>query len=252
MEARYKILALIAFGIFVALTEVMAANGSEIKVFTARAGATVLDKIRPEFERTTGHKLNVIYDPVIGGSVRKIRGGEPFDVLILVPPVIDALIREGKVLAETRTNLMRSGMGVEVRMGAPKPDISSVEAFKRTLLNAKSIGYLKSFNRVEELLERLGLADAIKPKVTLPDSDVVSELVAKGELDLGIVVTTQILTTPGADLVGPLPPEIQYYVQFTAGVSANSKVPDAARELIKFLTGTTAIQVIISQGMEPG
>ena len=252
MKARDQILAIIAFGIFVAFAEVVAANGAEIKVFTARAGATVLDKIRPEFERTTGHKLNVIYDPVIGGSLRKIRAGESFDFLIFVPSTIDALIKEGKILAETRTNLFRSGMGVEVRTGAPKPDISSVEAFKRTLLNAKSIGYLKVFNRVEELLERLGLADAIKSKVTLPDSDIVSELVAKGELELGIVVTTQILTTPGAELVGPLPPEIQYYIQFTAGVSANSQAPDAARELIKFLTGTTAIQVIKSQGMEPG
>lgn len=252
MKVRCAILAMINVGMFVAFAEVMVANGAEIKVFTARAGATVLDKIGSEFERTTGHKLNVIYDPVIGASFRKISAGEPFDVLILSPPIIDGLIKDGKILAETRANLFRSGMGVEVRTGAPKPDISSVEAFKRALLNAKSMGYLKVVNRVEQLVERLGLADAIKSKVTMLDSDIVSELVAKGELELGIVVTTQILTTPGVELVGPLPPEIQYYIQFTAGVSANSKAPDGARELIKFLTGTTAIPAIKLQGMEPG
>jgi molybdate transport system substrate-binding protein len=250
MKTRCAILAMINVGMFVACAEIMATNAAEIKVFTARAGSTVLDKIGPEFERITGHTLNVIYDPVIGGSFRKISAGEPFDVLILPPLLIDRLIKDGKVVAETRTNLIRSGMGVEVRTGAAKPDVNSVEAFKRALLNAKSIGYLKIVNRVEELIERLGLADAIKAKVTMPDSDIVSELVAKGELELGIVLTTQILTTPGVELVGPLPPQIQYYIQFTAGVSANSKATDAARELIKFFTGPTAIPVIKSQGMD--
>jgi len=140
-----------------------------------------------------------------------------------------------------------------VRAGAPKPDISSVEAFKRALLEAKSIAYLRVGSGIylAGLLERLGIAEAIKSKVTRPESDIVSELVAKGKVELGMVVITQILTTPGVDLVGPLPPEIQSYVVFTSGVSANSKVPDAAKQLIKFLTGPTAIPVIRAQGMEP-
>jgi molybdate transport system substrate-binding protein len=98
---------------------------------------------------------------------------------------------------------------VGVRSGAPKPDITSVEAFKRALLNAKSIGYLPT-GAVQQLVDRLGIADAIKSKVTIPASDIVSELVAKGELELGVVVITQILTTPGVELVGPLPPEIRF------------------------------------------
>jgi molybdate transport system substrate-binding protein len=134
---------------------------------------------------------------------------------------------------------------------ATRPDISSVEAFKRALLNAKSIAYLR-VGGVPQLVERLGIAEAIKSKVTIPDTDIVSELVAKGEIELGIPVITQILTTPGVELVGPLPPEIQYYIQFVAGVSANSKAPDAARALIKFLIGPTALPVIKSQGMEQG
>ena len=162
------------------------------------------------------------------------------------------MIKNGKIASDTRTNLMKSGMGVEVRAGAPKPDISTVETFKRALLEAKSIGYLKTVNRVEQLVERLGLADSIKSKITVPDTDIVSDLVANGELELGIVVTTQIMTTSGVEFVGPLPPSIQYYIQFVAGISADSKAPDAARELLKFLNGPVAIPILKSQGLEPG
>ena len=142
-------------------------------------------------------------------------------------------------------------MGVEAQAGTPKPDISSVDAFKRALRDAKSIGYIK-VNRANELIDRLGMTDELKSKVRVPDADIVSELVAKGELELGIVVTTQILTTPGVELVGPLPSEIQYYFQFVGGVSAQSSAPAAARDLLKFFASPTAIPVIKSQGMEPG
>ena len=243
--------AAVGIACFVTFARITAATPAEVTVFTVRAGATVLEKIRPEFESATGHRLNVVYDPVLGSYARRINAGEPFDIYITAPPGIDGLIKDGKIVAETRTNLFHSGMGVEVRAGASKPDISSVEAFKRALLNARSIGYITP-NRVRELIDRLGLTDAVQAKVTAPNSDVVSELVAKGELELGIVVTTQILTTSGVELVGPLPPEIQYNFQFTAGVSANSQAPEAARGLIRFLTGPFAIPVIKSQGMEPG
>jgi molybdate transport system substrate-binding protein len=124
----------------------------------------------------------------------------------------------------------------------------------RALLDAKSIAYLRvgSGIYVASLLDRLGIAEAIKSKVTRPESDIASELVAKGEVELGMVVITQILTTPGVDLVGPLPPEMQSYVVFTAGVCASSKMSDAAMDLIKFLTGPIATPVIKAQGMEPG
>jgi molybdate transport system substrate-binding protein len=140
-----------------------------------------------------------------------------------------------------------------VRAGARKPDISSVDAFKHAVLNAKSIAYLRvgSGIYVHGLLERLGIADAVSSKITRPESDIVSQLVAKGQVELGIVVITQILTTPGVDLVGPLPPEIQSYVVFTGVVATNSSAPDAAMELMKFLTGPTAIPVVRALGMEP-
>ena len=236
------------------LAQPVIANAAEIKVWTARAIATVLAEVGPQFERTTGHKLTISTD-LSSAFVRRANAGEPFDIMITGAPPLDGLIKDGKIIVKTRTSIARSGIGVEVRAGAPKPDISSVEAFKRALLDAKSIAYLKDVGSgiyVARLLERLGIAEAIKSKVTRPESDIVSELVAKGEVELGLIVITQILTTPGVQLVGPLPPEIQSYVAFTAGISANSKVPETARDLIKFLTGPSATPVIKAQGMEPG
>lgn len=226
---------------------------AEIKIFSTRAIATVLDKVGTQFEATTGHRLNVTTDIAIR-MVRRIRDGEPFDFLVAAPEQMDALMREGKIIPQTRTDLTRSGIGVQVRAGAPKPDISSVDTFKRALLNAKSIAYLKEGQSgvyLAGILERLGIAEAIKSKVTRPETDIVSELVAKGDVELGMVVITQILTTPGVELVGPLPPEIQSYITFTGGVSTTSKHPDAAKELIRFLTGPSALPVIKAQGMEP-
>ena len=247
-----RIISITAVALTFILAQPVTADAAEIKVWTARAIATVLTEVGPQFERTTGHHLNV-YSGLPADFLRRANAGEPFDILITGSSPVDEWIKDGKIIAETRTDIVRSGIGVEVRAGARKPDISSVEAFKRALLDAKSIAYLRvgSGIYVAGLVERLGIAEVIKSKVTRPESDIVSELVAKGEVELGVVVITQILTTPGVELVGPLPPEIQSYVMFTAGVSANSRVPDAARQLIKFLTGPTAIPVIKAQGMEP-
>jgi molybdate transport system substrate-binding protein len=228
------------------------ANAAEIHVWTARAIATVLAEIGPQFERATGHSLTV-YSGLPVDFDKRLTSGDPLDVLISGSSPVDRWIKEGKLVAPTRTDIARSGIGVEVRAGARKPDISSVEAFKRALLDAKSIAYLRVGSGIylHGLLERLGIAEAVRSKVTRPESDIVSELVARGEVELGMVVITQIVTTPGVELVGPLPPEIQSYVAFAAGVSVNSKAPDAARQLIKFLTGPMAIPVIRAQGMEP-
>jgi molybdate transport system substrate-binding protein len=240
----------------VALTFIFAqpvfVNAAEIKVWTSRAIATVLTEIGPQFEQATGHKL-IISSDLPPAFVRRANAGEPFDILISGSSPIDEWIKAGKLIAETRTDIARSGIGVGVRAGARKPNIRSVAAFKRALLDAKSIAYLRvgSGIYVDGLLERLGIDEAIKSKITRPESDIVSELVAKGQVELGLVVITQILTTPGVELVGPLPQEIQFYIVFTAGVSAKSTAPDAARQLIKFLTGPRAIPVIRAQGMEP-
>src|SRR5207253_9187088 len=225
------------------------ARSAELKIFASRAIWTVLEEIGPEFEKSSGHKLNVITG-LSSEFVGRINAGETFDVIAVPPPVLDGLIKSGKVAADSKTNLARSAWGVAARAGAPKPDISSVEAFKRALLNAKSITYLP-VPGVPQIIERLGLKDAIASKVMIPNTDISSELVAKGEIELGIVAITQTFTTPGVELVGPLPPEIQMYTTFGGAVSAGSKSSDAARDLLMFLKSPTAIRVIKAQGMEP-
>jgi molybdate transport system substrate-binding protein len=229
-------------------------QSGELRIFATRSIATVLEKIGGEFELRTGRKLNVTTD-VAARMVRRINAGEPFDFLVAAPAHIDALINEGKIIAETRADLARSGIGVAVRAGVSKPDVSSVDAFKRALRRARSIAYLKEGQSgvyVAGVIERLGLAEAIRSKLTLPETDIVSELVSRGEVELGIVVITQILTTRGVTLAGPLPPEIQSYITFTGGISAHSKSVDAAKELMAFLKSPAATRVMRSQGMEPG
>ena len=256
MKARCVVLLAVSFGLVIGFAPLMATTAAEINVFTARLGATVLQEVGPQFERESGHRLNVseIYGPPF---IKRLHSGEPLnaDVVILRFDLIDSLIKEGRLLADTRTDLMRTGLGVEVRAGALKPDISSVDAFKRALLSAKSIAYLGNgveSSYLDGLFASLGIADAVRPKLTRPDTDIVSTLTAKGEIELGIAITTQIRTTPGVEFVGPLPHEIQSYYAFTGAVSTTARAPDAARELIKFLIGPTAIPVIKAQGMEPG
>ncbi len=241
--------AAIAFG----FVQPVLTKADEIRVWTARAIATVLVEIGPEFERTTGHKL-VVSSDLPDAFARRLKAGEQFDVLITGLAPIEEWIKAGRIIAETRTDIARSGIGVAVRAGTTKPDISSVQAFKRAVLDAKSIAYLKvgSGIYVNALFKRFGINEVVRPKVTRPERDIVCELVGKGDVELGIVVVTQILTSPGVELVGPLPPEIQSYVVFAAGVGTNSKVPEASKQLIKFLNSGVAIRVIQSQGMEPG
>lgn len=231
-----------------------AAEAGDLKVFTTRAIATVLQKMRGDVERTIGRKLSVTTDVAIR-LVRRVKAGEAFDVLVAAPGQLDELIADGFIIRDTRTDIAHSGIGVAVRRGAPKPDVRSLEAFTRALLAARSIAYLKEGQSglyIADVLDRLGIADQIKPKLTLPDTDIVSQLVSLGEVELGIVVITQILTTDGVSLAGPLPPEIQSYITFAGGVGVNSQAPDAAKELMRMLQAPAAIDVMRSQGMEPG
>jgi molybdate transport system substrate-binding protein len=228
------------------------AAAADITVWTTRAIATVLAEIGGEFERATGHRLIITTD-LPPAFLRRARANEPFDVLITGSGPIDEWIRDGRIVAKTRTAIARSGIGVEVRAGRPKPDITTVDGFKRALLSAKSIAFLNvgSGIHVESVIAQLGISDAIASKTIRPDTDIVSELVAKGEVEIGMVVITQILTTRGVDLVGPLPSELQSYVTFVAGISAQSKSPAQANQLIQFLLAPRAAAIIKSQGMEP-
>jgi molybdate transport system substrate-binding protein len=239
-----------ALSLFAAAGGVQAA---EIKSMTAVAIEIVLREIGAEFERATGHKINMVID-LAPNFRRQINAGEPFDVALFSLPTMELLLKDGKLRADSYSLILSAGIGVAVRKGAPKPDISSVEAFKRALLEAKSIAYLRegpSGVYLAGLLQRLGIAEQLKAKTKLADTDRVSIMIAEGEAELGVVIIPNILNIPGAELVGPLPPEIQSTVYFAGGVSASAKQPGAAMQLIQFLRSPRAIEVIRAKSMSP-
>jgi len=251
MSMRGSIYALC--GLAVLATQAAPAGAAEIKIMAPRGIWTVLQEAGPAFERATGHKINFSVD-LAAVVTRRVNAGEAFDIAVATPQQIDALVKDGKLLADTRADLTKAGIGVEVKKGAAKPDISSVDAFKRAMLAAKSIGYLKigtSGQMVAAAFAKIGLTEAVKEKLILPEDDVVSEMVAEGKIEIGMVNISQILTSPGVDLVGPLPAEIQTYIVFSGGVSTKSANSDAARELMKFFK-SGAVPTIKAQGMEPG
>lgn len=229
------------------------ADAATLTVFAPRAIATLLREVGREFEQRSGYHLTTVVD-LTTNLVPRVKAGEPVDVVIALPNLIDTLADERKVLPETRVSLLRSGLGVEVRRGAPMPDVSSVAAVKAAVLAAHSVAYLKTPAGVhlDEAFARLGIADQVKAKALRPDTDIVSESVAAGKVELGIVVTTQILTTPGVALAGRLPDELQYYVEFVGAVSSSARSPEVARSLLSFLKSPPARAVITAQGMEPG
>jgi molybdate transport system substrate-binding protein len=232
------------------------AAGAEIKVLTAGAFKQVLLALVPDFERTSGHKLTVENDTV-GALTKRIAGGEAFDLAVLTPKAVDDLAKEGKFAAGSRANLAQVGVGVVVKDGTPKPDIGSVAAFKQALLAAKSVAYIdpaaggSSGIYVAGLLDKLGIAAEVKPKAKLIPGGAVAEHVAKGEAELGIHQISEILPVKGVTLVGPLPAEIQNYTVYAAGIGAHAKESDAAKALIKALSGPAAAEVLKSKGMEP-
>jgi molybdate transport system substrate-binding protein len=227
---------------------------AELKIFGSRVTKMIVEDIGPQFERATGHRLVVVTD-VAAVMKRRIESGEPFDLAVLVNFQTDELIKTGKLVGDTRADLMRAGIGVAVRRGAPSPDIGTVEAFKQTLLSAKSITYLKegaSTIYLDRLFRRMGITEALREKTVKPETESVSEMVAAGDVELGIIVIPNILSVPGAQLVGPIPEEVQSYIVFTAAVAANSPNQQAARDLISFLRSPAAISSIKAKGMIPG
>jgi molybdate transport system substrate-binding protein len=227
---------------------------AELKIFGSRVTKMIVEDIGPQFERATGHRLVVVTD-VAAVMKRRIESGEPFGLAVLVNFQTDELIKTGKLVGDTRADLMRAGIGVAVRRGAPSPDIGTVEAFKQTLLSAKSITYLKegaSTIYLDRLFRRMGITEALREKTVKPETESVSEMVAAGDVELGIIVIPNILSVPGAQLVGPIPEEVQSYIVFTAAVAANSPTQQAARDLISFLRSPAAISAIKAKGMIPG
>jgi molybdate transport system substrate-binding protein len=227
------------------------ASGDELKIFGSRVTKMVIEDVGPQFERTTGHKLVVLTD-VAAVMKRRIEAGEPFDLAVLVNFQTDDLIKKGKLIANSRADVMKAGIGVAVRRGAKLPDIGTVDAFKQTLLAAKSITYLKegaSTIYLDRLFARMGIADALREKTIKPDTESVSEAVAAGDAELGLIVIPNILSVSGAQLVGPIPEDVQSHIVFTAAVSATSPNQQAARDLVAFLRSPAAVSVIKTKGM---
>jgi molybdate transport system substrate-binding protein len=251
MRSHSAVLAAALLAAVAASTRV--ADGAELKIFGSRVTRMVMGDLGAQFEQASGYKPVVITD-VAAVMKRRIESGEPFDLAVLVDFQTDDLIKSGKLLADTRADVMKAGIGVAVKRGAAKPDIGTVDAFKRTLLDAKSITYLKegaSTIYLDRLFAQLGIAEALRAKTVKPETETVSERVAQGEVELGIIVIPNILSVAGAELVGPLPRELQSYIVFTAAVSARSAHQQAARDLIKLLKSPATVPLLAAKGMEP-
>jgi molybdate transport system substrate-binding protein len=242
---------ILAVGVSIAAPDAVLA--SDLKVLSIPFKGP-LDQIRPQFERATGHKLVVKYAP--SGPLRKqIDAGEPFDVVLIFPNVVDDLIKLGKVTPGTRVDIARAGLGLAVKRGAAKPDIRSADAFKRALLASTSIAYAAqgpSGVHLLGLLDRLGIAQDIKPKLQpMEAGSLVVGPVARGEVEIGVVSIPFILDEPGAELAGLLPRELQDYVVYSSGVGAGATDLGAARALIHFLGQPEAMSIMKSNGLEP-
>jgi molybdate transport system substrate-binding protein len=252
---RMTLLGLVVLSI-AAMGSAREATAAEIKVLTAGAFKQVLLALVPEFERQTGHKV-IVENATVGALTKRIGGGETFDLAVLTPRAVEELTSQGMFAAGSRQNLARVGVGVVVKEGTPKPDISSVDAFKKALLAAKSVAYIdpaaggSSGIYVSALLDRLGIAGEVKPKAKLIHGGAVAEHIARGEAEVGIHQISEILPVKGIVLVGPLPADIQNYTVYAAGIGANAKQAEAAKALLKALTGPAAADVLKSKGMEP-
>ena len=250
----------VAFTAFIltVIAAVTAADAAEIKGLFAGGIGVVTRELTPMFERASGHKVTVTYR-LVGGIRELLQRGETADVIIVPPRDLDDLQKQGKVLAGTRVDIAKTGIGVVIRAGAPKPDVSSVEAFKRTLLAAKSLGYVDPAGGaapaipIASMFERLGIAADLKAKAKfVPNGRSLFEAIAKQEAEIGVYILNEIVTTPGVELAGPLPPDLQFYMVYSAGIVPTAREPVLARELVKFLSSPAALPIIRAKGMQPG
>jgi molybdate transport system substrate-binding protein len=233
-----------------------AAAADEIKVMTSGTFTAALLELAPRFERATGHTV-VAATTTMGVGANSIpsrlQRREPADVVILDDDAMTQLIAEGHVLADTRRPLARSGIGMAVRAGAAKPDISTVDALRRTLLQATSIAYSASVSGrylTTELFQKLGIAEQVTAKSRRIEGERVGAVVARGEADIGFQQTSELLPVPGIEYVGPLPSEVQRVSVFSAAVAVHSENPGAASSLIRFLASAEASAAVTRTGLE--
>ena len=233
------------------------ARAAELKVLASVALTSALNELTPAYENATGDKLSIGYG-LAAELKKRVLDGETADVIILTRPMMDDLQKQDKLAANSLVDAAGTPVSVVARAGAPKPDISSVEAFKHTLLTARSIVYADpakggaSGVYFAGVLDRLGIAPQLKDKTILVPGPQAAEVVARGEAELGVAQASEIVPVAGAQLVGPLPGELASMTVFSAGIGAASKSPEAAKALIKFLTGPEAASRFKTKGFEPG
>jgi molybdate transport system substrate-binding protein len=234
------------------------ASAAEVRVMISGGLTAAYKELVPEFERLTGNKVLTAYGPSMGTTINaipvRLERGEPADVLIMVGYALGDLVKQGKVIADSRVDLVKSPIGIAVKSGAPKPDISSSDAVKRALLAAKSIAYSDSASGVyvsTEMFGKLGIADAMKDKARKIPATPVGEIVAHGDAEIGLQQISELKPVEGIDIVGPLPDDLQKITVFSAGIATVSKEPDAGKALITFRASPTASTVIVRSGLEP-
>ena len=236
---------------------VLVADAAEVKVFTSVALTNALDELAPIFEQKTGNRLTISYD-LAAVQKKRILDGERADVIILTRAMMEDLAKQNKLTPGNIVNLARTPVALAARAGAPKPDISTADEFKQTLLSARSISYADPAKGglsgvvASRAIDRLGIAEQMRPKTTLVPGAQSPDLVAKGEVELGIAQASEIVPNPGVQLVGPLPGELGSMTQFSGGIGAEQASAPAPKALIEFLAGPEAGSHFKAKGFEPG
>ena len=230
---------------------------AEIHAIVTGALTAPFREIVPAFELATGHKVIVAIGPSDGESKAalpvRLRSGEPADVVIMIGTALDGLIKQGMFEPAMRVDVAQSGIGVGVCAGAPRPDVSSADALRQTLLNAQSIGYSEGASGVyvsTELLKRLGIAEQLAPKMRLITGELVGEALIRGDVPLGIQQISELRAVEGVDYLGPLPGDLQHTTIVTAAVSRNTKEADVARAFVSFLSSPEATQALTNAGLD--
>jgi len=258
MRLRRRLFHALLAGLTVVWSQAGSASAAEIRVMISGGLTAAYRALVPEFERTTGHTVITAYGPSMGTTVNaipvRLERGEPADVLIMVGTALGDLIKQGKVVADSRVDLVKSPIGIAVKAGAPKPDIASAEAIKHALLDAKSIAYSDSASGVyvsTVLFARLGIAEQMKDKARKIPAEPVGGVVARGDAEIGFQQISELKPVAGIDIVGPLPPELQQITVFSAGIATVSQQPEAGKALIQFLASPAATRAIVDSGLEP-
>ncbi len=248
----------LTLGLMLLLAQGFAAEAAELRVLCANGMQTVIEDLGPKFERATGYKVAITFASG-GATVKRARDGDTADVVIAPHQGIDGLVKDGKAAKENLAALASTGISVAIRKGAPKPDISSAGALKRTLLDAKSITYLNpadgaaSAIHFAKVLDRLGITNETKSKtIFAPKTSAVGAMVAKGEAEIGVLQYQLFFSVPGIEIVGPLPGDLQDNTVFSAAIMGGAKDAKASWALINFLRSPEAVGVIKANGMEPG